>query len=70
MDCGQLTPRMAMPLRITWRTAAASAIARQPERGVVDQHALGVVVAVEFGGQILQVEGDQVRREVARRRLR
>ena len=34
---------------------------------VVYQHALGVVPGVEFAGQVLEVEGDHVRRQVARR---
>jgi hypothetical protein len=41
--------------------------ARQLDRFVVDQDALGVVVAVVAGGQFAQVESDVVRREGPRR---
>jgi len=36
------------------------------ERGIVHQHAFGIVVAVERCGEVLQVERDQVRRKVTR----
>ena len=56
-----------MPFRIVWRTAAARRRVH-PERSVIDQHALGVVPAVEFCGEVLEVEGDRMRRQIRRRR--
>src|SRR5436305_14225608 len=41
--------------------------ARTPQRRIVDQEALGIIVTVKFAGQALEVERDLVRRELLRR---
>ena len=40
-----------------------------PDCRIVDQDALGVVVTVEGGRQVLEVEGNQMRGEILRRRF-
>ena len=59
-------PSTARPLRSTCPVAAASASRARCDAPVVDQEPLGIIVTVEIGGQVLEVEGDQVRREFAR----
>ena len=60
-------PSTASPFFSTWPVATTSASRARAHRGVVDQEPLGIIVTVEFLGQILEVERDLVRREVARR---
>src|SRR2546422_762394 len=57
---GALTPKSDRPLASVWRTAALSAS--------LDENALGIIVAVEFSRELAQVEGERVRRPLARRR--
>ena len=65
---GAPMPSSARPLRSTCAGRDHQREARTLQRLVVDQEALGIIVTVEFAGQILEVERDLVRREVARRR--
>ena len=66
MRSGAPTPSSASALRMTWRGRRQQGEARPGQLGVVDQEALGGVVAVEGGREVAQVERDLVRRQVGR----
>ena len=64
---GALMPSTASPFASTIADGDDEREAREPQSRVVDEEALGIIVTVEFAGQILEVVRDLVRRELARR---